>query len=111
MSESKDDSRYLSPDTTVRISRTAFNRILLLKGRLVTRARRGGIPTRGLAIGAVVDRALEALERELDRDDKKPPQGESSEKRARRKRGGHLAPPAEELRTTSEATREDDDVT
>jgi hypothetical protein len=75
MSE-KDDHKQL-PDlpvteTTLRISRAVYARIKALRDELLNRAVQLEIPIRGLALGAVVEAAVDALEQSLKERDGLP---------------------------------------
>jgi hypothetical protein len=75
MSE-KDNDKQL-PDlpvteTTLRISRAVYARIKALRDELLNRAVQLEIPIRGIALGAVVEAAVDALEQSLKERDGLP---------------------------------------
>jgi hypothetical protein len=75
MSE-KDDDKQL-PDlpvteTTLRVSRAVYARIKALRNQLLNRAVQLEIPIRGIALGAVVETAVDALEQSLEERDGLP---------------------------------------
>jgi hypothetical protein len=75
MSE-KDNDKQL-PDlpvteTTLRVSRAVYARIKALRDQLLDRAEQHEIPIRGLALGAVVETAVDALEQLLEERDGLP---------------------------------------